>query len=193
MAPCLFLIVMCSSLNNNNNNLELCGLGFRFFLYLCLFLCFYSLSFGFFLSFSFSLPVSPSASLQLQLVFLRRLYPSMVRLSSAGGSLSLVSTCSPLPPLVAFAIFVFFLLRSPSLPFFVSFPILRLLLLFWFSFSLSLSRAFSFSCLFSVIGNAVHGCLSVQFAFVCRILFLCSGCVFYVLGRGKVSCVVRFL
>ena len=56
------------------------------------------------------------------------------------------------------------------------------LLLCWFSFSLSL--AFSFSCLFSIIGNAVQGCLSVRFAFVCRFLFLCSGFVFYVPERG---------
>ena len=51
-------------------------------------------------SFSFLSPFLPaclpSTSLPMQLVFLRRLYSSAVRLSSAGGSLSL-STCSPSP------------------------------------------------------------------------------------------------
>ena len=84
--------------------LELCGLiFFHFFLLLfsfSLFACFYVLTIChlFFVSLSFSLPFSPSASLHLQLVFLRRLYSSTVRLSSAGGSFSLVSTCSPSSP-----------------------------------------------------------------------------------------------
>ena len=74
--------------------LEPYGLVFLFFLYLC---CFYVLTVchSVFLSLSFSLPVSPSTSLPLQLVFIRRLYSCAVRLSSADGSLSLVSLCSP--------------------------------------------------------------------------------------------------
>ena len=125
-----------------------------------------------FSSLGFSFSVSPSASLTLQLKSLRSLYSYALYLSSASGSLSLVSTCSPSFPL-PFLLWLLLLLSS----FFSS------------DLSLSLSREFSFSCLFSVVGNAVQGCLSVRFSFVCRLLFLCSGFVFYVAeGGGGLLC-----
>ena len=120
----------------------------------------------------------------MQLVFLRRLYSSAVRLSSAGGSLSL-STCSPSPTLSSAGCLAsfFLLLRSLSASFLRflsdSSPLVVVLVL-----SRSLSLAFSFSCLFSVIGNAVQGCLTVRFVLVCCLLFLSSGFVSYATGRG---------
>ena len=115
----------------------------HFFLYLC---CFYVLMVSYLSASRFSLPVSPSTSLPLQLVFIRSLYSCAVRLSSVGGSFSLVSTCSPSSPapssargLCAFRV-SFFSSGLPPFPFFVSFLILQLLLLYWFHLSLSLSH-----------------------------------------------------
>ena len=172
--------------------LELGNLVFRFFLALCFCLCSYGLSFVF-LSLAFLPSCLPSTSLPLQLVFLRRLYSSAVRLSSAGGSLSLSTySPSPTPSSAGYLASFFLLLRSLSASFLRflsdSSPLVVVLFL-----SLSLSLAFSFLCLFSVIGNAVQGCLSVQFDLGCRLLFLSSGFVFYATERGGVSCVVRFL
>ena len=130
-----------------------------------------------FLGFSFS--VSPSASLPLQLESLCHLYSSALRLSSAVGSLYLVSTCSPSFPLI----FLHWLLLLLS-----SFFLLLRSLFFLFAL-VSLSREFALSCLFSLVGNAVQGCLSVKFSFVSRLLFLCSGFVFYAPeGGGGLPC-----
>ena len=142
--------------------LELCGLVFRFFLLLfsfSIFACFYVLTVchSFFVSLGFSLPFSHSASFRLQLIFLRRLYSSAVRLSSGGGSLSLVSTCSLSSPTPSSACCLCDL-RLSSAP--VS---LRFLSSFPFRFLASccctgcLSLSFSFSCLFSGLGNAATG------------------------------------
>ena len=125
----------------------------------------------------FSLSVSPSASLPPACIPPpRRLYSYALRLSSASGSLSLVSTCSPSFPL-PFLRWLLLLLSS----FFLPLRPLSFSFCFGLSLSLSLSRKFSFSCLFSVVGNAVQGCLcSVLFRFsssllMLRLRFLCAG------------------
>ena len=75
----------------------------------------------------------------------------------------------------------FFSSCLPPIPFFISFLLPSLLLLPWFSLSLSLS--FSFSCLFSLLGNAaLQCCLSVLVHLLLwysvrmlRLRFLCAG------------------
>ena len=143
----------------------------------------------------FSLPVSPP------LLFLCSFYFSTVcipprfvcRLLAVRFLFLPAPPSPPLPPLGALRLSFFSSGLSP-LPFFASFPILHFWLLCWFSLSLSRARVLPSRVFFSVIGNAVQGCLSVQFDLVCCLLFLSSGFVFYVTERGGgVSYVVRFL
>ena len=87
----------------------------HFFLFLRLFLCFSDLSVVL-VSLGFSIPFSPSASLLRQLVFLR--FSSVVCWWFPFSGISLLPILPhPLTPLVAFAPFVFLLLRSPSASF----------------------------------------------------------------------------
>ena len=133
-----------------------CVLVFRFFLLpfsFCIFACFYVLPVcqSFFVSLGFSLPFSPSASLLQQLVFLRG--SSVVCWWFAFSGISLLTILpNPLPPLVAFAIFVFLSSAPVSLRFLSSFP---------FRFLASCCcigyLSFSFSCLFSVLGATDTG------------------------------------
>ena len=130
------------------------------------------------------LSASPFLS-PLPLLFLYSLYSSAVcfpgsssvvcwRYAFSGLSL-LPPPPPPLPPLIAFAIFVFISSAPVSLRFLSSFP-------FYFLASCCClgSLSLSFSCLFSLLGNApLQCCLSVWFTFVCGILFVCSGIVLY--------------
>ena len=132
---------------------------FLFFPYLC---CFYILTVyhSVFLSLSFSLPVSPFTSLPLRFVFIRRVYYRFVcRLLAVRFLWSLPAPTSPPFPflrLLPLTSSSFFSSGLPPIHFLVSFLLLSLLLLPWFSLS------FSFSCLFSLLGNsALQCCLSL--------------------------------
>ena len=153
------------------------------------FACFSLLPFchSFFGSLGFSLSFSSSVSLRLLLSFFFSfffsppfLYTSAVQLSSASGSLSLVLPSTPptfpisflrLQPL--WSQYFFLLLRSPSASF------LRFLSISSLFCSLG-SLSLSLSYLFSVITGLP---LCFGFAFVCSILFVCSGGVFCVPER----------
>ena len=131
-------------------------------------------------SFSFLL-ASPFLS-PLPLLFFGSLYSSAVPLSSAGGSLSLVSPCSPSSPTPCLCLLPlrpssFFCSGLPPLPFFVFLSIPSILMLFCLSFFLILVSSPSLVPL-------ILGCLSFSFTFVCSILFGCSSLVVCAPERG---------